>query len=362
MSLSISMRKNLLLFLLFLVSYYNTKAVIFTVNTTSDANVGAGNTGTLRWCIIQANLTAAKDTINFALGVAGPYTLNVASNYAVITQPLYINGFSQANSVQAALGTGNRVMKVILNGPGGNTVYGLQITSSNCVVAGLVIQRFYQGILINGGSNNWIWGCYIGTSVTGLAADATTECTNDGIALINNSHNNTMGTNGDGTNDANEGNLIAANGSSGVQYAGECISFNKPGNISTDCTANTVAGNYLGTNETGTAALYFNATAGKQRGSGIQMNYSTANIIGTNADGVSDALERNVISGNSDEGVVLVGSTGNKIKGNYIGVDKTGNVGLPNYIDGGTALSTGQIAWNESERDPPQPRHRHWLA
>ncbi|HMC98934.1 MAG TPA: right-handed parallel beta-helix repeat-containing protein, partial [Ferruginibacter sp.] len=70
---------------------------------------------------------------------------------------------------------------------------------------------------------------------------------------------------------------------------------------------------------------------------------STANTIGTNADGVSDTYERNLISGNSDEGIVLIGSSNNKIKGNYIGTTKTGLVGLPNYINGGTAISTGQI-------------------
>lgn len=346
------MKRILFINLILLFCLTTCEAAQFIVNSTSDANSGAGNTGTLRYCITQANLTAAKDTITFSLTGGGPYTLTVATNYPVISQPLYINGTSQAGTVQGQLGTGTRVMEVILNGPGNSTVYGFQITASNSSISGLVIQNFYKGIYINGASNCWIWGCYVGTSNTGLAISAATTCWDDGIGLANNANNNIIGTNGDGTNDANEGNLVAGNGDSGTQYSGECIVLNEGGTITNNCSGNWIAGNFLGTNETGTSALYpFAGTAAHQRGSGIQLNFCTGNTIGTNADGVSDVLERNVISGNSDEGIVFVGSSSNKIKGNYIGVDKTGNVGLPNYIDGGTALSTGQIVLKSSSNN-----------
>ncbi len=336
--------KNLILILLLSISIiHNAAATVFTVNGTGDANSGSGTTGTLRWCITQANLTAAKDTINFAIAGAGPHTLTVGSNYPAISFPLFINGFSQSGSVQGQLGTGTRVIKIILNGPGNNSVYGLQITTTNCEIAGLVLQDFFKAIWINGGDNNWIWGCYVGTADNGLSISAATTCYDDGIALNSNADNNIIGTNGDGTNDANEGNLVAGNGDVGSQYSGECIILNEAGTIAANCTGNRIAGNFLGTNESGTAALYFNPTANLQRGSGIQLTNSTLNIIGTNADGVSDVYERNLVSGNSDEGIVLVGSSSNKIKGNYVGTDKTGLIGIPNYINGGTSISTGQI-------------------
>lgn len=329
--------------LCFLASFPEARAGQFVVNSTSDANTGAGNTGTLRYCITQANLTGAKDTITFAIPGSGPFTLTVVSNYPTISQPLYINGTSQSGTVQGQLGTGTRVMQIILNGPGSNTVYGFQITANNCEISGLVIQDFYKGIYINGGDNCWIWGCYIGTAADGLSATAATECYDDGIALNNNANNNTIGTNGNGSNDANEGNLIAANGDGGIQYAGECIILNEAGSLAADCTGNWIAGNFLGVNETGNAALYFNATANTQRGTGIQITNSTNATIGTNADGISDTYERNVISGNSDEGIVLTGASNCKIKGNYIGTDKTGLIGIPNYINGGTLITTGQV-------------------
>ena len=330
------MKKTILLTVIGFLFFFSTNAAIFTVTVNTDG-VGAG---TLRWAITQANLTAAKDTIKFNAA----FTITPASNYPVISFPLCIDGFSATGATQGALGTGARILKVILNGSGSSTIYGLQITASNCEIKGLVIQDFYKGILISGAAatNNWIWGNYIGTAANGLTATAATTCYDDGIALNTNTTNNIIGTNGDGSNDANEGNLISANGD-GAQFFGESIAINEGGTISTDCSGNRIAGNYLGTNETGTASLY---TTGlnTQRGSGVQINTSTLNIVGTNGDGVSDALERNIISGNTDCGIVIIGGGSNKIKGNYIGTDKTGLVGLPNYANGGTSILAVQIS------------------
>jgi parallel beta-helix repeat protein len=337
---SIPMRRSLLVTVLCLVISNASSAAVFTVTSTSD---NANTSGSLRWAITQANATTAADVINFNL--ASPYTINVpTTSLPAITQPLTINGFSQSTSAQGPLGAGTRAIKVLLTGPGNNAVYGLQITGNNVEVCGIVFQNFYKAIYINGGDNNWIWGCYIGTSLNGNSISASTTCYDDGIALNNNANNNIIGTNGDGTNDANEGNLISGNGDFGTQYLGESIAINEGGTLSTDCTGTRIAGNFLGTNETGNAALYYNPDANKQRGTGIHITRSTYTVIGTNADGVSDTYERNIISGNSDKGIGLNESSYTKIKGNYIGTDKTGLVGIPNYTDGGTNIATGQIA------------------
>ena len=318
-------------------------ATIYTVNNNTDV-VGSATTRTLRYCITTANSNVGKDTIDFLLTGGGPYTITIASNLPVISDPLVIRGFTQSGAVQGQLGTGTRVMQVILNGPGNNTVYGLQFTASNCEVSGLVIQNFYVGIYLNGSDNSFIWGNYIGTNNTGLSVSASTTCYDDGIRLNSNANNNFIGTNGDGSNDANEGNCIGGNGDGGTQYLGECIAINEGGLIGADCTGNRIAGNYLGINETGNAALWTISTVNTQRGSGIHITNCTNNIIGTNADGVSDTYERNVISGNSDAGVVLQGCSGCKVKGNYIGTDKTGLIGVTNYSNGGTSVATTQIS------------------
>ena len=90
-------------------------------------------------------------------------------------------------------------------------------------------------------------------------------------------------------------------------------------------TGNTVAGNYIGTDYTGTQALPNYA--------GVEIdNGATSNLIGTNGDGVSDALERNILSGNLFAGVWITG-TGtehNVVAGNYIGTTVSGNSALGN--------------------------------
>ena len=85
---------------------------------------------------------------------------------------------------------------------------------------------------------------------------------------------------------------------------------------------NTIVGNYLGTDAGGTLDL----------GNGIDgvEVFSSNNTIG----GLT-AADRNVISGNQDDGIDLdVAGTGNVIIGNYIGTDATGMADLGNSSDG----------------------------
>ncbi|HZT77299.1 MAG TPA: hypothetical protein VFA27_11615 [Vicinamibacterales bacterium] len=114
---------------------------------------------------------------------------------------------------------------------------------------------------------------------------------------------------------------------------------------------NVVAGNYFGTDPTGSFAVpnYANVLV---QGPG--------NIIG----GMSGA-DRNVVSGCRTHGVDLLGAsaTANVVQGNYIGTDRTGTVAIPNFASG-VQIATGAanneigglegaagnlIAWNTQE-------------
>jgi hypothetical protein len=124
-----------------------------------------------------------------------------------------------------------------------------------------------------------------------------------------------------------------------------------------------VQGNYVGTDATGTLARG-NGWAGVFLHGGAR-----SNRVGTNGDGVNDAAERNVLSGNFYEGVALTdsGTNGNLVAGNFIGTDVTGTkplgsqtvgvdifgVNIPagpqgNVIGGGPALGN-VIAFNRGQ-------------
>jgi len=92
-----------------------------------------------------------------------------------------------------------------------------------------------------------------------------------------------------------------------------------------DATNNTIAGCWLGVDATGS-----NAAPNNYQGIRIASGASRNIIGGTNA------LARNVLSGNSQYGILITDSntSGNVVLGNYIGTDSSGSVPVPNLIGG----------------------------
>ena len=97
--------------------------------------------------------------------------------------------------------------------------------------------------------------------------------------------------------------------------------FGRDGIVLTGGGGNTIAGNYIGTNAGGTA------DAGNAR-------YGIRVASGNNLVGGTAGADRNVISGNNLDGIYVVGSSGNFIRGNYIGTDRTGMIAVGNSEDG----------------------------
>ena len=108
---------------------------------------------------------------------------------------------------------------------------------------------------------------------------------------------------------------------------------------------NTVAGCYIGTNSAGTAAA-----------ANAQFGIRITNVA-NNTIGGTTATQRNVISGNTDDGIYISGAaaTGNVVQGNYIGINAAGNAvigntsegmtidGAVNTLIGGTAAGAGNV-------------------
>jgi hypothetical protein len=163
------------------------------------------------------------------------------------------------------------------------------------------------------------------------AADATGSAelgNHNGVSLFR-AINNTIG----GTI-AGARNVISANSGVGVRLD--------------SASNNVVAGNYIGTDANGSAAL------GNGDGVAIsahQLGGDSYNALG-NTIGGSTAGARNVISGNTGYGVIFDGGNtngafnGNAVRGNYIGTNPGGDAALPN--GGGVQVLEGRGFYNNT--------------
>jgi len=183
----------------------------------------------------------------------------------------------------------------LIGGPGGPPQSFILDNGAN----GVAIRESFPGA----SAGNVVISNFIGTTGAGLPRPNAS----DGIRL-----ENTDGATIGGTAPG-EGNTISGNGFHGI----EILSIVDPG------TGNLIQGNFIGTNPAGAFAMANSAD-------GIRITDGDSNLIG----GTSPAA-RNVISGNTGEGVFLFGggfggSIFNKVQGNHIGVDVFGGAPVGN--------------------------------
>ncbi|NIN66663.1 MAG: CSLREA domain-containing protein [Anaerolineae bacterium] len=382
----------------------------YIVNSTSEPGDGSCEAlssttdCTLREAINAANANSGADTIGFnipktdsgySVGVSGTWTISLTALLPSLTDDgTTIDGSTQALNQGDSNPDGPEIE---ITGASLDSGGCLNIASDYNKIRGLVINRCpWQGINIySAGNANEISGNYIGTDAT-----ATVDLGNGsaGVRITGVSQDNVIG--GD---TAAERNIISGNGSSGVE-----ISLS--GTVS-----NTISGNYIGTDSSGSTGLgnsgsgvyicngaQSNVVGGNTAGerniisgngfsgvgiqdSGTMSNTISGNYIGTDFSGSLDLGnsghgvwilfaqsnviggdtpgERNVISGNGT-GVAVLGSgtMSNTISGNYIGTDLLGSSDLGNdswgvgfwdgaqnnVIGGDTVGESNVIAFNGS--------------
>ncbi len=195
----------------------------------------------------------------------------------------------------------------------GNTGIVLYEAPNNTIDGNLVSGNTGDGIYITASAdNNVLTANRVGTNLAG-----TGPVPNSGAGIyVTGVAGTRIGTDGDGTEDDAEGNLVSGNTDDGIVLDGAGV------------TGTTIAGNRIGTNLAGTGAVANGA-------SGIRFwNGAGDARIGTNGDGVSDALEENIISGNAGSGIYVVGGQNVSVAGNHIGVDALGTSALGNTGDG----------------------------
>lgn len=305
-----------------------------------NAQPGLDGAISLREAMQAANATAAGTalTIDFAIpstdagydSSAGVWTIALGSALPKLTRRnILIDGTTAAATAYPP---------IVLDGFNVNEAQGMSnginISASDITIKGLTLMNFYDaGVLISGSSatNNHIQGCYIGVDAHGLGA----QPNGTGVVLSGGASNNTIG-----GSSASARNLISGNNwDSGVLIQGAATAHN------------TIAGNWIGTNSTGQAALGNLNIDGTFWTVGIRISGGAHdNTIGGSAAG-----SRNVIAGN-DGGIYIDGSAANTVAGNIIGLAADGHTplgnvnggvfvvgGARNNLIGGTATGAGNV-------------------
>ena len=136
--------------------------------------------------------------------------------------------------------------------------------------------------------------------------------------------------NGTGAGSSANGLTLGA-GSGGSTIRGLVINRFAANGIVVQSNGNTILGNFVGTNPTGTTRMP-NGTF-PNSGDGVVIQNASNNVVGT-----SSPADRNVVSGNALVGVHITGTlstpaTGNKIQGNFVGVAADGISGVGTRTD-----------------------------
>ncbi|MFQ5526155.1 MAG: PA14 domain-containing protein [Thermoanaerobaculia bacterium] len=259
-------------------------------NVLTVTNVSDGGPGSLRDAVDQANADGVTTIIDLDPGLAGG-TIQLLSELPALTD--------SETTIDGDLDD-DCLPDVALDGSmSGGT--GLQIFSSSNLVQGLAIHSFgSEGVTITPGAlpadDNVLECNFIGTDLSGTAAMPNG---NAGLSIHSGATNNRIG-----GPVASARNVISGNQWAGVHLGG--------------VQGNTVEGNFIGTDVTGTAPL------GNQS-EGIHIGgTSGANQIGPG----------NVISASQWVGIYLSDTNGTVVEGNFIGTDVTGSINLGNQAEG----------------------------
>ena len=205
-----------------------------------------------------------------------------------------VEGNDVGTDPSGSAAVGNGVGLLVSTAATGNTIGGTTAGARNVVSGNLE-----EGVQLSGTgtTSNVVEGNYVGTSADGTAAVANAN----GVEITAGAKGNLIGGTSAGARNVVSGNL------DGVALVGS------------GTTSNVVEGNYIGTSASGGAAV-----GNTERGVEI-VDAAKGNTIGGTAAGA-----RNVISGNGDVGVDVIGAgtAGNVVAGNYIGPAATGSLRL----------------------------------
>jgi hypothetical protein len=257
-------------------------------------NVEDSGPGSLRQAILEANAEPGPDVIEFAIGT-GPQTIRPLTELPGIVEAVVIEGTTQPGYEGRPLIEleGGAVMVE----PGAEPALLRVDRASGVVIRGLVINdSALDGIQVLQSREVVVEGCYIGTDRSGMTSRSNGWA---GVQILE-SEDCRIGGVGPGS--------------------GNVISGNADGIVAVESGGLVIQGNRIGTDADGLARVGNGAC-------GIIMIHCGGGLIGGAVEGA-----RNVISGNGRDGIQMMNarSAGNRVQGNYIGLDRTGTRALGN--------------------------------
>lgn len=255
----------------------NTYGVVI-ISGAANNVIGGDNAG-------AGNLISGNTNGGIAIGGIGTVSNTVLGNYIGVN----IGGTTAVSNIDG----------VMIYGGAANNVIGGESAGARNLISGNTNSGIWLQDVDTGG--NRVLGNLIGVDVSGTTAVSNTY----GVYITNGAANNVIGGESAGAR-----NLISGNTLGGIAIVG----------VGAD--GNTVLGNYVGVNVSG--ILQVGNQNGVYIGGGAQ-----GNRIGGTTSG-----DRNLISGNTDSGVIITdtGTTANTIVGNYLGVAADGLLPLGNSI------------------------------
>ncbi|MBX7104425.1 MAG: right-handed parallel beta-helix repeat-containing protein [Gemmataceae bacterium] len=306
------------------------------------ANNGHGIDGYNGCSTISIGGTALADRNIFSsndqgIRFDGGNTFSIVNNYFGVDKT---GSLDLGNKGSGILLVNTNTVSIVGNLTSGNGGDGIALDNSSLVtitgnIAGMdatgtnVINNSFSGVAMFNGSNNVTIGGPLVSDRNLLSGNGTGVYIGGSGSQLNVVQNNYIGVDKSGAVAA--GNTFRGlwlDGAPNNTIVGNVISASTNEGLvinSGSGSGNSIKGNLIGTDATGTIAL-----GNGQRGIGI---YSAANNLIIGGTGVG---EGNVISGNKGSGIEMydAGTSNITIQGNFIGTDKSGAIDLGNAFNG----------------------------